>query len=157
MIWNDGHIPLDWSLQKLITKHTSKPYNPDIANTFFRAGLIESWGRGISKIIEACVKEGLSEPIFNTDLGGLFVEFTARTISHANTVTKSSQSITNKQKSSVKIIQLIRKNQNITIQELATKIGITTRAVEKQIEKLKAEQKLERSGADNGGKWNIIE
>lgn len=104
MIWNDGHIPLDWSLQKLITKHTSKPYNPDIANTFFRAGLIESWGRGISKIIEACVKEGLSEPIFNTDLGGLFVEFTARAISHANTVTKSSQSITNKQKSSVKII-----------------------------------------------------
>jgi len=134
MIWNDGHIPLDWSLQKLITKHPSKPYNPDIANTFFRAGLIESWRRGISKIIEACVKEGLSKPIFNTDLGGLFVEFTARNNSPANTITKSSQSVIKTRKSSVKIIELTRKNQNITIQEIATKIGITTRAIEKQIQ-----------------------
>lgn len=25
-------------------KHRSLPHNPDIANTFFRAGFIESWG-----------------------------------------------------------------------------------------------------------------
>src|SRR3990167_8721770 len=31
-------------------KKEKKPYNPLIANVFFRTGLIESWGRGIEKI-----------------------------------------------------------------------------------------------------------
>ena len=51
IIWNDGQLPPDWTLNDLLTTHPSKPNNPDIANTFFRAGMIESWGRGIEKII----------------------------------------------------------------------------------------------------------
>ena len=35
-------------------KHRSRPYNPLIANTFFRAGFIEAWGRGIEKIKDSC-------------------------------------------------------------------------------------------------------
>jgi ATP-dependent DNA helicase RecG len=31
-------------------KHPSCPFNPFLANAFFRAGYIESWGRGIEKI-----------------------------------------------------------------------------------------------------------
>ena len=42
MIWNPGHLPESWTLDKLMSKHASCPFNPDIANTFFRAGLIES-------------------------------------------------------------------------------------------------------------------
>jgi len=34
-------------------KHPSKPFNPLLANAFFRAGYIESWGRGIEKILRA--------------------------------------------------------------------------------------------------------
>lgn len=34
--------------------HKSRPYNPLIVSTFYRAGFIESWGRGIQKIKEAC-------------------------------------------------------------------------------------------------------
>lgn len=33
-------------------KHSSQPYNPDVANAFFRAGMIETWGRGIERIME---------------------------------------------------------------------------------------------------------
>lgn len=36
-------------------------------------------------------------------------------------------------KSSVKIIQLIQKNNNMTIPELANELNISTRAIEKQI------------------------
>lgn len=43
MIWNEGELPQDWTVAKLKIKHPSRPYNPDIANAFFRAGLIESW------------------------------------------------------------------------------------------------------------------
>ncbi|NJM94641.1 MAG: hypothetical protein HC842_08250 [Cytophagales bacterium] len=42
-------------------------FNPDIANVFFRAGLIESWGRGIEKITLECQKHGLPAPEIQYD------------------------------------------------------------------------------------------
>ena len=75
MIWNPGQLPADWTLEKLMGKHASHPYNPDIANAFFRAGLIESWGRGIERIIEACDKEGYPAPQWMLEPGGLWVTF----------------------------------------------------------------------------------
>lgn len=45
-------------MNHLLEKHRSRPYNPLIANTFFRAGYIESWGRGIEKIRESCKENG---------------------------------------------------------------------------------------------------
>ena len=48
-IANDCIFPTDWTIDDLMGKHRSRPYNPLIANTFFRAGFIEAWGRGIEK------------------------------------------------------------------------------------------------------------
>jgi len=62
MIWNEGHLPENWTVSNLLKSHSSRPYNPDIANAFFRSGYVESWGRGISKMTELCVAEGLPKP-----------------------------------------------------------------------------------------------
>lgn len=64
IFWNEGHLPENWTVEKLAQKHASKPHNPDIANTFFRAGYIESWGRGTIKIINACKSHKIAPPIF---------------------------------------------------------------------------------------------
>lgn len=53
-------------MEKLTQKHPSKPHNPDIANTFFRAGYIESWGRGTIKMINACKAHKIAPPIFSS-------------------------------------------------------------------------------------------
>ena len=63
---------------RLFEKHASMPYNPLIANAFFRAGLIEAWGRGIYKIISECKTFGAAPPKFNCDFSGLMVEFGAK-------------------------------------------------------------------------------
>jgi ATP-dependent DNA helicase RecG len=57
-IGNDCVFPDDWTVDDLLGKHRSRPYNPLIANTFFRAGYIEAWGRGIEKIKESCMENG---------------------------------------------------------------------------------------------------
>ena len=51
------------------------PYNPDIANTFFRAGEIEAWGRGIDRIVTACKNAGFSTPEFRYDASGIWATF----------------------------------------------------------------------------------
>ncbi|MDR2145516.1 MAG: ATP-dependent DNA helicase [Tannerella sp.] len=67
MIWNEGTLPENWTVERLLSKHPSKPYNPDIANVFFRSGYVEAWGRGIEKITTQCVEAGLPVPLFNVE------------------------------------------------------------------------------------------
>lgn len=75
MFWNDGQLPENWTVENLIKKHPSKPFNPDIANAFFRSGYIESWGRGTIKIIEKCKEAGLPMPLYYHESSGFWVEF----------------------------------------------------------------------------------
>ena len=37
----------------LLEKHESKPFNPDVAHAFFRAGLVEAWGPGVVRHLGA--------------------------------------------------------------------------------------------------------
>ena len=61
-IWNPGELPEHWSLERLLQAHPSRPFNPTIANAFFRAGEIEAWGRGIQRIFDACRQAGTPPP-----------------------------------------------------------------------------------------------
>ena len=74
-MWNDGHLPEGWTADTLLGAHASRPFNPLIAAAFFRAGMIESWGRGIEKIFSACAAAGCPKPLFQTAQGGLTLTF----------------------------------------------------------------------------------
>ncbi|MBR1916136.1 MAG: Fic family protein [Alphaproteobacteria bacterium] len=67
---------------------------------------------------------------------------------------KSSQK--NTQKSSQKILQLAAQNPNITTTEMAEALGISRRAVAKQIATLKENDQLRRIGPDKGGHWEVV-
>ena len=58
-------------------KHRSLPHNPDIANTFFRAGFIESWGRGVEKICNLCKEYGIAEPEYTVHPNDIMMMFKA--------------------------------------------------------------------------------
>jgi len=75
MIWNDGQLPDNWTVSNLLNKHASKPYNPDIANTLFRSGYIESWGRGIEKMMNYCLEAGIPTPNYSFEGSNFLVEF----------------------------------------------------------------------------------
>ncbi len=73
-IWNDGEMPYELnSTEKLFEKHSSKPYNPKLANVFFKSGMIEAWGRGFEKIKETCEKYGGRLPEYNISASGIMV------------------------------------------------------------------------------------
>jgi ATP-dependent DNA helicase RecG len=75
MIWNEGGLPENWSVEKLFHKHSSKPRNPDIANAFFRTGYVEAWGRGTIKIVELCKKHGLPTPEYKNEGSDFWIIF----------------------------------------------------------------------------------
>ena len=42
------------------------------------------------------------------------------------------------------------------MKELSESIGVSVKAIEKQLENLKKQGKIEREGPDKGGKWKVI-
>lgn len=55
-----------------------------------------------------------------------------------------------------KIVELLSRDGSLTAVALAARIGITPKAVEKQIARLKADGLIERIGPDKGGHWHVI-
>ena len=53
------------------------PLNPDIANTFYRAGFIESWGRGIEKICKLCLDYDIPAPEYTVHGADIMMLFRA--------------------------------------------------------------------------------
>lgn len=72
-LWNEGNLPEGMELESLKRHHISRPRNPIIADICFKAGYIDSWGRGTLKIINSCKEAGLPEPTITTLDGGILV------------------------------------------------------------------------------------
>jgi len=169
MIWNPGQLPADWTVKKLLAKHASQPFNPDIANAFFRAGMIESWGRGIERMVAACVAANRPKPEFRYEATGLWAVFQLATqettqktaqetpVEKTSVIASGKTSVIASGKTSGKILTHLGRYPHATIPDLAMLLGITERSVERNLQKLQQDQLLRRVGAAKGGHWEVIE
>lgn len=55
--------------------HASKPWNPIIAEVFYRAGVIEQWGTGTLNILEWCKENQNPSPIWSEQAGTVAITF----------------------------------------------------------------------------------
>ncbi|HOC85109.1 MAG TPA: HTH domain-containing protein [Methanoculleus sp.] len=53
-------------------------------------------------------------------------------------------------------MEVMQHDPTVTIAELARIIGVTNRAIKKQIEKLKQQGRLRRVGPARGGHWEVL-
>jgi len=76
-IWNAAHLALEWATEQLAEELSSRPHNPRVAYAFFRAGMIEAWGRGIRRIVDVCREADNPTPTWRLESGGngLWVRF----------------------------------------------------------------------------------
>jgi ATP-dependent DNA helicase RecG len=159
---NCSLLPFGWTVETLLGSHASKPYNPDIARVFYRAGYIENWGRGIQKIKEACVAHGAEEPEYIVHGGDIMVKFKAL----KSAVVKDSK-VPNRQNGglddglketiSSKLINVIRINPHITQKDLAMEIDVPLRTIERTMKELQENGKIERKGGRRYAYWEIID
>lgn len=152
VIFNNGNLSADWSVEKLLAFHTSDPRNPTIASVFFRSGLTEAWGRGIEKIVNSNVGSGKPKPEFEMNSSGLRVIFYSDTEDGKNVGINVGIKINETQQ---KIIDAMRDNPRITAEEMAKTIGISQRRVESNTKILKANGLVRREGPRKGGYWVV--
>lgn len=184
MLRNPGQLPPSWTVAKLKQKHASHPFNPDLANVFFRAGGIEAWGRGIERIVAACEEAGTHRPRFRFD-AGLWAEFPfskaylalihgrPRPVGAASKAGATSEAspevggeapvktpakspVETRVKTPAKILELLAARPEMTLAEVADAIGKSVSAVERASAKLVKEGKLRFVGPRKGGHWEVL-
>ena len=74
-ITSSGPLHFGLTPEKLFVPHESRPWNPLIARTFYRRGIIEEWGSGTLKMADMASKAGLPVPEIDDDGGAVTVRF----------------------------------------------------------------------------------
>ncbi|MDE0268236.1 MAG: hypothetical protein OXI96_04255 [Acidimicrobiaceae bacterium] len=70
-----GRLHFGLTPDDLFEPHESRPWNPLIARTFYRRGIIEEWGRGTLKMADLTVSAGLPRPEIEERGDSLTVRF----------------------------------------------------------------------------------
>ena len=74
-IANPGGLHFGITPEKLTQPHESQPWNPIIANVFYRSGIIERWGSGTLNIIDWCLENSNPTPTWKEQAGSVYVIF----------------------------------------------------------------------------------
>lgn len=153
-ISNSSMLSFGWTAETLMHSHFSKPFNPDIARVFYRAGYIESWGRGIQKICDACKALGAGEPEYIVHGGDIMFKFNAlQSAKVSESIATKNQDVTKE----TEILALLREDASMTTTEMAQKLFVNRRTVQRELEKLKKKNCIECKGGRRYGYWEIHE
>ena len=142
-IWSPGLLPKELDINSLPKNSRSIPRNKQLLNIFHLAGDIENWGTGFARISEACAVNGNPVPIFEEKSGAFIIRIN-------QILDKSSD------KSSDKVFELLKENQNITIKQISEILKLSSRAVEKILAVLKKQNRIKRIGGKKTGKWETL-
>ena len=148
----------------------SRRRNPVLADIFSRLKYMERRGSGFRKIIAAYKEhEGYTEgikPIFSTPWDSFVLVLPKFNIDGVDGVFISSDDVsdysgqtggqTGVDTTIAEVLRLIEENPQITRKALSETIGIASSAIQKHINRLKAEGTIRRVGGDYGGYWEII-
>ena len=169
-IWNPGVLPESWTVRKLFAQHSSCPYNPLVANAFFRAGEIEAWGRGVQRIVDACEKAGNPRPKVTYDPSDLWFEFpfSPQYLRLLPSLGKAAEGMEWGEKWGEKwgtamtakrllIAKAMLNNPRISIPQLAAEIGMGTTGIEKHLKVLRDGGCVRHVGPTKGGHWEVTQ
>jgi len=139
--FNPGSLPKD--IKDIIEEDFSYPRNPTIAKIFRFIRLSENIGNGFYKMITGWKSYYKIEPEIKGSFDWYKITFPTK--------------IRTTQKTTQKIIALIKSNPSITCKELATRIGdITEDGIKYHLSKMKKDGKIKWVGPAKGGHWEII-
>lgn len=143
-VWNYGHLPEGWPVGRLFVKHPSMPFNPSLANVFFRSGDIESWGRGYRRIVRKNEEAGLLPPLVETEDG--------LRVTHYADVSAQIRAMGVEERV-IPVLEQVLKNHRVTNGEVQQLLGVSKPTATRLLQKLNV--LLEQVGHGAGAYYKI--
>lgn len=119
-----------------------------------KSWLMERRGSGFKKILDA-YSSYEKKPVFLSEHWGFTITFP--NVNHGSVHDDQENVQENVQEKSRedKILALITDNNKISIKEIAEKLGVTPKTIQRDLDKMKDKNIISRIGADKGGFWEI--
>ena len=136
-LWNYGLLPKELTPAALLQKHSSYPRNHNIANVFYKAGFVESWGRGFKKIAEEFERASLPLPMIEENGGGVMAIIQRKTIDE--------------------VIAERGGDGGVNVGEMSETMSVTQRTIERDLSVLQKAGIISHEGRVNAGVWVILE
>jgi ATP-dependent DNA helicase RecG len=118
-----------------------------IASTFYRRGIIETWGRGTLKIVSLMQESGHEPPIVSLRAGAVVMTFALPGKTTGKTIGKTPAAV----------LRLLTEAPTLSVPQLATRLKKSELTIHRAIRILRESNHLERVGPDKGGQWRVIE
>ena len=134
-VTSSGSLHFGLTPEKLFAPHESRPWNPLIARTFYRRGIIEEWGSGTLKMAGLTGAAGLPMPEIEDDGGAVTVRFR-----HGLLVPKPDDNETSPfQRGEMILALLYQAEDGLTRREIHAELGlgVSERQVRRTLEELK--------------------
>ena len=133
---------------------------------FFKAGFIDTWGRGFQKIRDGFEADGIPKPRIENFCGGVrvsiertvFVKLSHVGSSVGSDVTSSVTSLSPVKLSEkqMAILELIKKDSRISVKEMSLVLSQVERTIKRHLADLQKKGILIREGNTSAGHWEII-
>ncbi len=150
--------------EELMSGH-SRIRNKGIANVFSQMGLVESWGSGIRRILDAAKDYDLAEPVFQ-EFDNMFRVELFRNSMHYETMNIANgdnagdirgDNTGGKEDISNIVIELMKETPSITAVKLSEKTNVSTRQISRVVKALRESGRIVREGSTRSGYWKIID
>ena len=129
----------------------SVPVNEKLSEIFLQLHISEKSGRGVPKIVETYGQQAIS---FNENSIVVTIPFNWINVVGNKVGNKNDARLTPNR---IMMISEIRNNPNITSSQLASILGISTTAIEKNISYLKNKGYIQRIGSNKTGYWKVLD
>ena len=149
VIYNQARIPSLWVQEGALDKHGSKAINPLIARAFYRAGHVESWGRGIKRIADACREYGTTPQSYRFSDSEVVTTFEAGV--------ETSQHVPIFTERQLAIIEWLREHPQSSRKEAAEGIKLSIATLKREFETLVKLGAVIRVGEKKSAKWKVVE
>ena len=151
---------------ELMKEGFSKIRNRSLANAFAYMNLVEAWGSGIPKLMQAMKDYELREPEF-IDMEVAFRVNLYRnqfSINDTKNDTNDTKNDTNDTKNDIQsetnaekqLLKLISRNPEMTQKAMAEQLSFSTITIKRMLTRLPRNGKVKREGSSRRGKWIVL-
>lgn len=155
-IYNPGEFPVEFSPEDFATKNLSSIIrNELIARVLYLCHDIESFGSGFKRVYVLCKEAHVNCTYEKTPIGFSFI-FLRNATNDLKNVPKYDINVPIVLTKTEKMVyELLKKQPNLTKEELALEISKTTKTVQRSLDGLKEKELITRIGTNRKGYWEV--
>ena len=144
-----GPLPFGQTVEDLLRPHPSRPWNPLIAQVFYRRGLIEQWGRGTIKMVQLAEEAGLATPEFEVTRHDVTVRFRPAWYEAPSRVTVDLAPVQRE------ILEVLSVTGSATLSEIRVRLGsrYPERTIQNNLQALRQMNQVDLRGRSRGARW----